>query len=177
MLLWDLTARPRGGALTPGRLGAYWEVLRGDGAAAQRAVRELAASPREAVPFLAERLKPAAPADDTHVARLIAGLDAAAFGEREKAAAALRELGDVALPALRKTLGGKPTPEVRRRVERLVEAIEDSPEWLRTRRALQALEYAGTPEALGVLERLAGGAPGARLTAEAKSAAARLGAR
>ena len=48
------------------------------------------------------------------------------------------------------------------------------PETLRTIRAIMVLERIGTAEAQAVLETLAGGAPGARETAEAKASLERL---
>ena len=45
---------------------------------------------------------------------------------------------------------------------------------LRMLRAIEVLERIGTPEAKELLGRLAKGAPGARLTAEAKGSLARL---
>src|SRR5262249_13153097 len=90
---------------------------------------------------------------------------------------ALKELGAPAVPALRRALGGRPSPEVGRRARRLRDALRASPSagasvWML--RAIEALERAGTPEAKAVLRALADGAPEARQTQEAGAALARL---
>jgi hypothetical protein len=87
------------------------------------------------------------------------------------------QLEEIALPGLREVLKGKPSPEVRRRVEMLVVRLEQlvppGPR-LRALGALEVLEAIGTPEARKVLEGLAQGAPEARLTQEAKASLLRL---
>jgi hypothetical protein len=98
----------------------------------------------------------------------------AGFADRGRAAEELKAVDDGVQPVLRKALADDLTPEARRGVEANLEEIENSPEWLRTRRAAQALDYPGTSEARWLLERLAGGAPRARLTAEADAAGRRL---
>jgi hypothetical protein len=80
---------------------------------------------------------------------------------------------------MRKALEAKPALETRRRVELLIEKREreewtPSGERLRTSRALEVLERAGTPEAKEVLTTIANGAPGARQTVVAKAALQRL---
>jgi hypothetical protein len=78
-------------------------------------------------------------------------------------------------PLLRQALAGKPKLEVRRRLERLLASLEElSPHRLRLLRAVEALEYAGGSEARRLLEELAGGAPDAWLTREAKASLERL---
>ena len=80
-------------------------------------------------------------------------------------------------PVLEKLLKGNPSQEAKRRAEALVAKLGGpvtSPDVLRTLRAIEALEYIGTPEARAVIEKLAAGAAGARETADAKRAVARL---
>jgi WD40 repeat protein len=178
-LVWDVTGllqegRPRPVALEDG----LWADLAGrDAAAAHRAVWALAAAPRQAVPWLTERLRPAAAPEPRQLAQLLADLDSDEFARRAKATEELEGLADLAAPALRRALEGKPPAEVRRRAEQLLHKLEgptNSPEVLRGVRAVEVLEQAGTPEARQLLERLAKGAPEARLTQEAKATLDRL---
>jgi len=66
----------------------------------------------------------------------------------------------------------KPPLEVQRRVESLLTKLEQTS--VRSLRAVEVLEYIGSPEAKNVLETLATGAEGARLTKEAKASLERL---
>jgi dipeptidyl aminopeptidase/acylaminoacyl peptidase len=181
--LWDLTPRP---AVTKEagdkELEEWWEDLRGAGPVAYRAVWALAGA-RGAVPFLQKRLRPA-PEPDPDAAkrlpRLLADLDNDDFAAREKATEEIAKLGPAAAPALCKALDGSPSPELRRRAEHLLDRLRgptDDPELMRAVRAVEALEQVGTPEARRVLEAVGKGAEGARLTAEAKAALARLAGR
>ena len=74
---------------------------------------------------------------------------------------------------------GSASAEVRRRVEGLLESQEpggrQAPQALRQVRAVEVLESAGTPEARQLLEALARGVAGARLTREARAALDRVG--
>jgi hypothetical protein len=79
-------------------------------------------------------------------------------------------------PELRRALEGSEDPEVRRRVNALLESIphfETRPEHLRALRAVEVLEYFRTPEARQALVELAKGASQSRLTREAKAALGR----
>jgi hypothetical protein len=82
---------------------------------------------------------------------------------------------DVAEPALRRALAGRPSLEVRQRLEKLLDQLaHPSPDVLRALRAIEVLESVGTAEAKAVLGKLAAGQPGAGLTREAKAALRRL---
>ena len=116
------------------------------------------------------------PGPDAHqITGWIRDLDSPRFAARQEASEALEKVGDLAKPALRKALSAKPSPEVRRRIEQLLTKVEQlSPESLRAVRAVEVLEHIGSAEAKRVLERLAAGAEGARLTREAKASLDRL---
>jgi hypothetical protein len=157
-----------------------WADLAGEDAArAYEATRKLAAAPNVSIPFLRKHLPPMPAAEEKRVARLIADLDSDDFATRQKATADLEKLGELALPAYRQALNGKPPLETRRRLEDLQAKAyaawwDVSGERLRSLRAVEALELAGTKEAREVLSTLAAGAEGARLTEEAKAALKRL---
>jgi RNA polymerase sigma factor (sigma-70 family) len=148
-----------------------------DASRAHKAVWALVAAPGQAVPFLKERVRPSPLPDPQRLAGLISGLNSESFDGREKAAANLERLGELALPALRQALTASPSAEVRRRAEVLIAKlrgpVRDS-DALRGLRAVQALEYIGTPEARQVLDSLATGVPEARLTREAQASLERL---
>jgi hypothetical protein len=184
-LVWDLSGRlaagdPWGRPLSADELKAQWSILAGtDAAAAYRAVQALAADPPHAVPYLRERLRPVALVEEKRLTELLAALASDQFKVRDQATLELEKLGESAAHALRKALAGEPALERRRRLERLIDKQErerwsPAPERLRTRRALEVLERASTPEARQVLRSLAGGAPGAWLTQDAKGALTRL---
>ena len=121
-------------------------------------------------------MRPAASGDSKRIAGLLAQLDSDEFAVREKATQALLALGEQAESALRTALAGNSSLEVRRRVEMILEQLEPSKSLARLRalRAVEVLEHIGTPEAREVLEKLANGAPEARLTQEAKASLGRL---
>src|SRR5207249_2862260 len=103
--------------------------------------------------------KPVPAVDAKRVERLIDDLDN--FVSREAAAERLARLGETVVPQLRKALEGVPTAEARRSLLTLLdkaEAASTSPEGLRARRAVRALESIATPEAQRLLKELATGA-------------------
>jgi WD40 repeat protein len=180
-LVWDMEALPapvvREAKRTAKELEALWERLAGDAEDADEAMRGLAASPARAAELLGRSLKPAEKTGPEQIARLVRDLDSDSFAERERASAALAELGEDAADALRAALDRNPSAEVRRRAEELLERLRDQaqpPERLRGLRAVQVLEWIGTPEARRALEALADGAPDAELTRAAKAALACL---
>jgi WD40 repeat protein len=181
MLFWDVAAvtqrpKPKVVALSPEECKSLWTDLAGaDAAKAYKAIRAFSAAPAQTASFLGERLRPARSAKKEEVDRLIAELDSDDFQVREKAASELEELGGTVGPALRQVIAGRPSAEVRARVNRLLEKLATpAPELLRNLRALEALEAVGGAEARQVVERIAKGAAEARLTRDAKAALARL---
>jgi hypothetical protein len=180
-LVWDITRpAPKLEEQAPKRLEELWaELLDADASKASRAAAALEGSPKGAAALLAERLKPVPAPDAKQVAGWAADLNADNFDAREKAAAELGKLGELARPALEEALKKRPSAELRRRAEELLGRLKpDGPlsaEELRQLRAVEVLEGVGTPEAKKLLEELAKGAPGARLTREADAALRRLG--
>jgi hypothetical protein len=173
-------ARQRPRTLSDAELAALWaDLADNDAAKAARAIRALSLAPGEALPFLGKRLQPVpvlGGKERERLDRLLADLDNDSFEVRRRAEKEIAELGEAALPALEKVMAGRPGPEVRRAVERLAAALDssESPECLRALRAVEALEQMGTPGAARLLRTLGGGAPGARLTSDAKGAQERL---
>jgi hypothetical protein len=75
---------------------------------------------------------------------------------------------------LRRALRQRPSLELRRRVERLLETLAStSPRHIRDGRLLEVLGWLDTMKSQRLLEELAGGAADAWLTREAKVALAR----
>jgi hypothetical protein len=187
VLLWDKDAMPRAvtalgrglpTAPQPAPLDdkaletAWTDLAATDAGKADRAIWRLIAAPGQAVPFLQTRLKPNAALAPPRLVQLIADIDNDEFTVREKATAELEELGELAAPSLRKALESDPSPEARRRLEKLLGKADPlivSGTVLRAIRALEVLENVGNPDARRVLEALAAGAPDRRLTREAKS--------
>lgn len=163
-------------------LATIWnDLAQTDEAATKRAYRHiqhLIQYPQETVAFLRDRLKPAvAGPHDQHIKGWIGNLDSRDFACREKAARELEKLGPLIEPWLEDKLQERPSLELRMRLERLLERLggaELTPEDLRASRAMEALVGIGTRDARTVLEILAKGAPGARLTRQAKAAIQRL---
>jgi len=179
LLVWDV--RPRENP--PGKLTAEdttkaWKDLAGRDAPRAFAARAaLASAPEPALALLRKHLQRAQSADPQRLRRLLTDLESEDFTVREKAQTALVDLGELAEVALRKALEDKPTLEMRRRVQYVLERLRGpvtKPELLRSLRAVAVLEDISTPEAKQLLEELAQGAAEARLTREAKAALERL---
>jgi len=183
ILVWDLTWQglkplPREKKATRDELEKLWaDLLREDARAALRSASELVAASVQSVPFLCERLKPVPEPSAQAIVNHIKLLDSARANARQQARLALEQLEELAEPALRQVLETKPSLEVRRQVEAILEKLDRtpySPERVRAARALAVLEQAASEEARKHLQLLAGGAPAAWLTQEARSAAERL---
>jgi hypothetical protein len=159
-------------------LETHWTDLASDDATkGYRALCTLVHWPDHTVPFLRQRLQPIPKAQVQRIAQLIADLDSPQFAVRQQATAELEQLGDAAEPALQHVLAGQPSLEVRQRAERLLAKVRAAPisgERLRVLRAMEVLEYIGTPAVRPILASLAQGAPEDPLTQEAKASLERL---
>jgi WD40 repeat protein len=177
--IWRLVDLPPRRPLAPpssAQLDSLWADLAGvDAARAYRAVWTLSAAPQQAVPFLQERARPLkARITAAKIAQLIRDLDDSEFAVREKASAALEQLGRLARPALLEARDSS-SLEVRRRVGRLLEKKDDelpplSAEEVRGLRIVEVLLRIGTPEMRPVLQKLADGGAESPVTKEASAA-------
>jgi WD40 repeat protein len=180
VLIWDvggLSAPKPGGPLGEKDAEALWNDLRGDGAAAHRAIARLAEAGAPAVAALRPRTKALAPPDEKRVAQLLKDLDAEEFETRERASEELEKLGDKARGALRGVLAGQSSTEAKRRAMALLEKLDKggapSAEvtWLRV---VEALEFNASPEARDWLRELAKDPPSKAVGADVEAALARL---
>jgi hypothetical protein len=184
VMLWDVTgvgaaARRREGKPTAAQRAEWWADLdSADASKAHQAMARLQVWPAEALALLSKELKPAAgkPPADKDIQRLIGELGDDSFETREKATKALAAAGLAIRPALQKALAATKDLEKKRRLEELLRALRPgpSPEMLRPARALEVLERLGTPEARRLVQTLAGGSPGARVTMEADTVLKRM---
>jgi RNA polymerase sigma factor (sigma-70 family) len=98
-----------------------------DEARSARAILALGATPRQAVPFLRDRLQPVK-VDARKVATWIKQLDSESFRDRESAHRELEYLGKYVKADLEKAITDKSTAELKQRVKRLLKHIgEDAP--------------------------------------------------
>jgi WD40 repeat protein len=178
-LVWDISdlrETPKAPRLTAEGLAARWaELASNDATVAYRA--RWALSTAQSVDFLSTHLEPIPSIEPDRIATLIRDLDSDRASTRATASEELARLGDRAGPALRKALANQPSDVSRAVIERLLTALKEplaSADVLRRLRAIAALEYAGSAEALGALERLSRGDPAALETAETRLSRDRL---
>ena len=121
-------------------------------------------------------MKPVPVVEDKEITVLLNNLGSDDFPVREQATEALSKIGEQALPAMKKMLSDGVPLEVRKRLERLVEQTTShaAAPLLRGLRAIELMEHTGTAECRHVLVALAGGAPQAQLTREAKESLERM---
>jgi RNA polymerase sigma factor (sigma-70 family) len=179
VLVWDLA--PAWKALSPPKgpvdAAACWKELLEPGAkVGWLAVERLASEPTAAVRLLRDHLRPVT-VEAKWVAERVAELSSDEFKTREAAATELKRVVDVVEATLvdaRRTAG---SPETCRRLDEILATVRPAvvpPEVVRTLRAVAVLERIGSPDAREILKTLSGGASGAELTREAKSALERL---
>jgi hypothetical protein len=160
----------------------WWAALAGaDAYKAHEAIWSLVDAAEDAVGFLAPRLKPTESIAAQSLRQALANLDSNQFLVRQAAEKQLAGWQERAEPALRDALKDKPSLDKRRRIEKILAtppAVVTSPDGLRHVRAVRVLEYVAASgsdvAAIGLLRKLAGGDPEARLTKEATAALGRL---
>jgi WD40 repeat protein len=161
ILVWKL---PRSEApvatLTEGQKTTLWGDLADlDGTKAGQAMAALDAAPGPAVELLRDRLKfVGVVIDPKKLEKFVADLGSEEFVVRERASAALAAAGGAAEQVIRKALEKSPGPEARRRLQELLDRLDDksaTPERLRAIRAIEVLERLGTTPARKLLARLA----------------------
>jgi WD40 repeat protein len=162
-------------------LEMHWAALESgrDAARAFDALCALATNPEGVPAFLAGRLVPLGPPDHQQIAQWIADLDAPRFATRERAQRALQGLRWQPASALKKALAGQTTPEARRRMQSLLDSLDEQAAlaaYIRHARVLEVLEHQGTAEARQLLAALTHGSLPPRLTWAAEEALARLAA-
>jgi WD40 repeat protein len=184
VLLWDLAKileehETRDTDSLPRETAQLWDLLGSDDPTmARRTVRALTQQPKEAIALLAVKLRPApkiTPSAD-EIRALIRALGDADAAKQREASRTLRQLGPLARPSLQKALEDAAEPVLRARLETLLVSRAPAPdaEALRALRGIEVLERLASAESRIALERLADGAPWARITSEAQSALARL---
>jgi WD40 repeat protein len=180
-LLWDVSGRLTERAVNDaGKVEELWkELASSDAEKAFAAQRRLVASGDCGVAGLRRHVRPAGgkAADAAGLALLVKQLDDDEFKVRVKAFAALAAEGKAAEMFLRKTLENKPSLEVRVRVKRLLARLEGQSLTAQERqsvRAVEVLEWLGSPAARKLLQKLAHGRAGAAVTCAAQASLARL---
>ena len=170
LTLWDLDQVPGSDSATA------MEMLDDpDAKSAYRAMLSLSHRPEEAVKFLRQRLRAEQNFNDA-LASLIVELDHNRYAIRERAMRDLIGMGRDALPTILEALKNDPSPEVRQRLDRIVERIEQSSQAISVSqaRALECLERIGTPNARQTLEMLAGRGSHSAIAHEARLALMRM---
>lgn len=151
------------------------ELASRDPGQALNAILAMSENPEKAVSFMRQRLNPVI-LDSVRLSRLFADLDDESFDVRESASKELVALDIAVRPIIRKKLMNMNSGEVHRRLGHILEVIESpfvqSPDILRSLRAIQALERIRTKEANDLLKDMASGHPAPRQTKAANRALA-----
>jgi hypothetical protein len=158
------------------RLELLWLDLESDDSVqVQLALLALTEFPKETVALLKDRLQ-IGQVNRQQITQWIDNLDSGKFAVRQRATRELERFLEQAAPHLQKALADKPSLEVARRIERLLERRE---RWAQRRqaqtaRALALLEQLGTLDARRLLETIAAGDDAAWATGAAQTALRRL---
>jgi WD40 repeat protein len=183
ILIWDVTRLLPATKLVAAKLSREeltrcWDDLAGtDATRAYATIAELARHPDQAENLLKEKLASHSGMDLERLARLIANLDSDDFKTRESASKELANHGRLAEGGLRKALDENPSPELKRRIQSLLDRLDpkqDDPEQIRLLRAIEVLERLGTPKAHRLLQKLTRGASIPDVAREAQASLERL---
>jgi WD40 repeat protein len=180
-LIWDVTGQgqPRRAVrLTPEALEILWSELESaDAEKAYQALQTLAAVPEQTVGLLKERLSPSN-SNVKQAVSLAADLDSNGFEARGNAREELAKLEGVAEPALRQDLKKNPSAKAEKTIldqlSQLDPGRSTSSYVIRTKRAIEVLEWLGTAEAKKLLQSLSERKPPDLCAQEAKAALNRL---
>jgi hypothetical protein len=164
--------------LTAADLADLWTGLSSTNLFRRRYVTDaLKAHAGQAVELVEGKVKSAPVADRERVIGLLKQCEDDDFEVRERAMKGLNDHAHHFEPLLRQTLKAAPAGETRNRVSAVLAAAGAGPTpagLTADLRGLELLEKLATPAARKLLASLAGGAAGARVTAEASSALKRL---
>jgi hypothetical protein len=180
VFLWDVAGTQTSGAKPERDIdpASLWNDLASDDAKrAGNAIASLQRTPDRSVALFQKKLRPAEDVDEKPLAQWIVDLDADEYATRETASRELFRFGEYAEAAMRRALRNRPSLEVRKRIEILLDQLESGklpPETLQVLRAIEALEHIGTPAARRCLESLAKGAAEARPTRDAQASLRRM---
>jgi WD40 repeat protein len=179
--VWDMTdSRQQVHELVPmpHDVNTYWNDLRSaDAAKAYRSMRLLADHPDKTLPLFNKHIQPVSltAAQKKQLGTWLEQLDHPRYAVREKAFKQLDDLGEALRTPLSNALKGELTPEVRERIERLLDNQQRlTPTKLASLRALEVLEWMDDPKAEVLLSELAKGEAEAVLTREAQATLKRL---
>ena len=143
VLIWDVAGvvnRPFPAVARPSAadLKGWWaELLEPSPDKAYKAIWRFAATPEQALPYLASAIRPIKSSEPAVVARWIKELDSDEFKIREQASFELKQLGDTVVDALRQAKKGNVSIEQAKRIDELLEELAGpipSPEQLRALR-------------------------------------------
>ena len=125
----------------------------------------------------ATRVRPVPVVAAKHLEKLLNDLNHSEYATRQKAEAALESLGDLAAAAIKDRRSRSPSVETARRLDALQLKLDNqvpSAEVLQALRGIEILELIDSAEAREVLDGLAKGAAGHRITEDARDALRRL---
>jgi hypothetical protein len=176
IMIWDIPGKApnKNGGDNDNPMKAHWDdLLSSNGRRVHAAIWSSVRRSSAAVTFLRHEVRPVPSVDANRLARLLDELDSSSFQTRQQATRELAKVGEATEQPLTRLVNGSPSLEVASRAKNLLKELRlknASPEKMRTLRAIETLEYMGTPDAGKLLQELSQGAPGARTTREASAA-------